>query len=94
MLLNFKILIITILVSLVIQNKQGDFKGSIFIKMDTQQCFHLHHWILSIVLLIIIFYFFRENKMKIIIINTLLGFGIAGFIQYSDRFNIIKKCII
>ena len=76
--------------SLFIQNEQGNTIGSFFLKLSEDTCFHLHHWISSIILIILLKYVAKPFPHKDDLIAVIAGFGLAGF-TYSDRFHCIKS---
>ena len=75
--------------SLFIQNEQGNTIGSLFLKLSDNTCFHLHHWLTSIILIILLVYVAKPFPYKNELIYIIAGFGLAGF-TYSDRFQCIK----
>lgn len=94
MLLKIKLILLSLVLTLLLQNEQGNTLGSLFIKISECGYFHLHHWILSIMLLLIIEFCFKENSFKHILGNIIIGFGLGGFLAYSDRFDVFTKCSI
>ena len=91
--LRLDIIFISFFITLILQNKQGNSVGSIFVKINESKCIHLHHWIISIIFIIFI-NFFCKNNYNNIIINLLVGYGLAGFLAYSDSLHIYKNCKI
>ena len=89
---NIAVLILSFILSLALQNKQGNTVGSFFLKLSEDTCFHLHHWISSIILIIFLKYVAKPFPHKDDLIATIAGFGLAGF-TYSDRFHCIKPTI-
>lgn len=87
------IFILSFIISLFIQNKQGNTIGSFFIKVSETTCFHLHHWIISIILILFLYYVAKPFPYKKNIIAIIAGFGLAG-LKYSDRFHCLKPLII
>ena len=88
---NILILILSFIVSLFIQNEQGNTVGSFFLKLSNRTCFHLHHWISSIIIIILLYYIAKPFPYKDNLMSAIAGFGLAGF-TYSDRFYCIKQC--
>lgn len=84
------IIYISLRLSLIIQNEQGNTIGSFFLKLSEDTCFHLHHWISSIILIIFLKYVAKPFPYKDDLIAVIAGFGLAGF-TYSDRFYCIKS---
>lgn len=91
---RIKLILLSLCFSLLLQNKQGNIVGSIFMNINEHLCIHLHHWIIAIMCLIIIEYCFKDFEFKHIITNIIIGWGLSGFLVYSDRFNIITRCSI
>ena len=89
---KINIIIISLILTLILQNKQGDNIGSIFMKINKKWCLHLHHWILSILFIAIIYYLSCQNNSLLISIG--IGVGLAGFLAYSDRFEILVPCTV
>jgi hypothetical protein len=57
-----------------------------------QFCFHIHHWIIGILLLVLAFLVKYSNETVFnIIIGLLAGFVLEGFL-FKDMFNILVKC--
>ena len=88
---NIAVLILSFILSLALQNKQGNTVGSFFLKLSEDTCFHFHHWISSIILIIFLKYVAKPFPHKDDLIAAIAGFGLAGF-TYSDRFHCIKSC--
>ena len=93
MILRYDIILISFFITLILQNRQGDYKGSIFLKINEYKCIHLHHWIISILIILFIYYIFKNWDSKNAI-NLLIGYGLAGFLGYSDSLYIYKNCKI
>jgi len=87
------IFILSFIISLFIQNKEGNTIGSFFIKVSETTCFHLHHWIISIILILFLYYVAKPFPYKKNIIAIIAGFGLAG-LKYSDRFHCLKPLIV
>lgn len=90
---NIAILLLSFIVSLLIQNKQGNTIGSFFIKLSNTTCFHLHHWISTIILILLLKYVAKPFPYKDNLMSAIAGIGLAGF-TYSDRFNCVKPCTV
>ena len=88
---NIAVLILSFILSLALQNKQGNTVGSFFLKLSEDTCFHLHHWISSIILIILLKYVAKPFPHKDSLMAAIAGFGLAGF-TYSDRFHCVKPC--
>jgi hypothetical protein len=89
---NLGIVLISFVLTMFFQNKQGNITGSFFLKL-TKTCIHIHHWMTSIIIVIVLKYFIKDFKHKNKLISAIIGYGLAGFI-YSDRFHIMKMCYI
>ena len=87
--------IISFLLTSFIKNNEGNHVGSLFIKLDDDQYFHVHHWFWVLVLIIILpltgFYNSNSSKTFNYIIGLLAGYGFSGFFWYSDRFEFVKR---
>ena len=89
---NVLIVLASFVLTMLIQNKQGNITGSFFLKLP-KMCAHIHHWMVSIIIVIVLIYFVKDFKHKDKFISVVIGYGLAGF-TYSDRFHILKMCHI
>lgn len=87
---NLSVLIISFLLTLSIQNEEGNTVGSFFCKVSDSHVFHIHHWMTSIICIYLLEFLAIDFTHKDKILFAIAGFGLAGF-TYSDRLNCYKE---
>lgn len=66
---------------------------------DHKHCFHMHHWIIALLICIIIRLSHRfsdcsESGFIYCIYSFLTGCALTNFVFYDDAFNLIQTCTI
>ena len=80
-------------------NKMGEqpkIGMNIYIYLSKKEVFHLHHWLISLIILFILFVtiYFSGGDFNLPIIQITIGFLIGMFLsgmKYDDKFDFIEK---
>ena len=87
------VIFVSFVLTFYLQNNQGNSNGSLFWKISDDMCLHIHHWVIAFILVVLVSSC-AGFKHRDVIISSLIGFGLAGFFAYSDRFSFIEPCSI